>query len=532
VTTTGNLYERNTSMNLLSRRALLRGASAGGATATAAIILGPSGRFAGVADAAAAAVGRAQATPAAGSPPEIPDTAIGREFASWLAAVNSHDPDTLLAHHKTYDSRPSDAEAHAAFDLMISKQWDTLILHRVDEATETKLTALVEATLSEEWLSINMERVGKEQQAFDLMPADPLPGVLPAAPLDDDALAAELGRYLAKLSAADVFSGAVLVARGGEPVFTGAYGTANAAQKTPNRVSTRFNLGSMNKMFTSVAIAQLEEAGELAFTDTIAQHLPDYPNAAVAEKVTIHHLLTHTSGLGDFFGPKYQAAKERLHTLQDYLALFVDEPLQFEPGARFQYSNAGFIVLGLIVEARADQDYFDHVREAVYRPAGMSATDSFERDAGTPDLATGYTFPLPENPADLKLADVLGGRKPNDDFLSPRGTSAGGGYSTVGDLLRFDRALRAATLLEAATVATLIEGKVDAPPKPGVRYGYGFEDDRSGPTRIVGHGGGAPGISAKLDMYWDLGATVVALGNYDRVAELVAMKAKRLLAPR
>ena len=100
------------------------------------------------------------------------------------------------------------------------------------------------------------------------------------------------------------------------------------------------------------------------------------------------------------------------------------------------------------------------------------------------------------------------------------------------DLLRFDRALRSDTLLEAATVATLIEGKVETPLDPKVRYAYGFVDDRSGASRIVGHGGGAPGISAKLDMYWDLGATVVALGNYDFVAEFVSMKAKRLLAPR
>jgi CubicO group peptidase (beta-lactamase class C family) len=354
---------------------------------------------------------------------------------------------------------------------------------------------------------------------------------LPDEPLDDAALAAAMTRYLDKLSEADVFSGAVLVARDGEPVFTGAYGMANAALDAANHLDTRFNIGSMNKMVTSVAIAQLEEAGELAFDDTIARHLPDYP-AEVAEQVTIHHLLTHTSGLGDFFGPRYQEAKESLHTLGDYLELFVDDPLRFEPGARFEYSNAGFIVLGLIVEAVAGDDYFDHVREAVYRPAGMDRTDSFERDAGTPNLAVGYTYPLPDDPKDLKVEDVLGERVTNDFFLAPRGTSAGGGYSTVDDLLRFDRALRADTLLEPATVATLIEGKVETPFGPDVRYAYGFGDDRSGPTRIVGHGGGAPGIIAKLDMYWDLGTTVVALGNYDRVAELVSMKAKRLLAPR
>jgi Beta-lactamase len=286
----------------ISRRAALSGAAliaAGAATA----------RFTGVAD--AAVVSGAQATPAAGSPPEIPDTAIGREFASWLAAVNSHDPDSLLAHHETYDSRPEEAESHAALDLMYSKAWDTLIPHEVKGESEIKLTALLEATLSEEWLSLTMEHEG-DQQAINLMPADPMPGVLPEEPLDDVALAAEMERFLEKLGNADVFSGAVLVARDGAPVFTAAHGLANVAPETSNRVSTRFNLGSMNKMFTSVAIAQLQEAGELTYDDTIAHHLPDYPNAEVADKVTIHHLLTHTSGLGDFFGQRYEDKLELL----------------------------------------------------------------------------------------------------------------------------------------------------------------------------------------------------------------------------
>jgi CubicO group peptidase (beta-lactamase class C family) len=224
--------------------------------------------------------------------------------------------------------------------------------------------------------------------------------------------------------------------------------------------------------------------------------------------------------------------KDVFISLRDDLALFVDESPMFEPGERHEYSDAGVILLGLIVEMIAGRDYVDHVREAVYCPAGMIDTDSFERDAGTPNLAIGYTYPLPEDPADPTLAPTLGGREPNNGFLAPRGVSVGGSSSTVEDLLRFDRALREATLLEAETVVSMIEGKVDTPFGSAVRYGYGFIDDRSGPARIVGHGGGAPGISAKLDMYWDLGATVVALSNYDGGADLVSMKARRLLAPR
>jgi CubicO group peptidase (beta-lactamase class C family) len=468
-----------------------------------------------------------QATPETSQPVAFPDTAIGREFASLVDAINSGDPERLLAHFETYFPAEM-AEPLAATTLLNSKAMGNLLIHRIDESTETSIAALVETTLSEEWLSVRLTHEDGLPQ-IDLSTGKPLPGTVPEQPLDDDALAEEMSSYLTKLAEADVFSGAVLVARDGEPVFAEAFGLADTDLGIANTLETRFNLGSMNKMFTAVAIAQLQESGKLDFSDPIALHLPGYP-ADIAEQVTIHHLLTHTSGLGDIFGPQYEQEKETLHTLRDYLELFVDEPLRFEPGDRHEYSNAGFIVLGLIIEEVSGQDYFDFVRERVFQPAGMNATDSFERDAETPDLAIGYTLPLPPRREDLTMADVLAPRQPNDAFLSPRGTSAGGGYSTVGDLLAFERALRSGILLQPETVAMLIEGKVDTF-GPEVRYGYGFVDDRLGSQRIVGHTGGAPGINGALDMYWDLGATVIALANLDNAVRNVAMKAKRLLAP-
>lgn len=506
---------RTTERSSLTRRAALRGVAATGVAMATGMLVPRAGAT-------------PVASPASSGQVRFPDTAIGREFASLVAAVNAHDPDALLTHFTTYGP-PDRAEGMAAMTLIMSRPWGELIVHQIDDATETRLSALVEATLDEEWFTIVMEHDG-DRIGTMLQPAEPLPGVMPDGPLDDAALGAEMTRYLDKLAGVDEFSGTVLIAREGEPIFAAARGLADTALGTPNEAETRFNLGSMNKMFTAVVIGQLVEAGELSFSDPIARHLPDYP-ADVARKVTVDHLLTHTSGLGDFFGPQYDAEKEALHTLRDYLPLFVDTPLKFEPGARHEYSNAGFIVLGLIIEAVVKQDYFAVVREWVYGPARMRATDAFERDAGTPHLAIGYTYPLPPDPADLTLEVARNGREPNNDFLAPRGTSAGGGYSTVGDLLRFDRALRATSLLAPESVAALIEGKVDAM-RPHVRYGYGFVDDRSGAERIVGHGGGAPGISAKLDMYWDLDATVVALGNVDHVAELVSMKARRLLTGR
>ena len=193
------------------------------------------------------------------------------------------------------------------------------------------------------------------------------------------------------LAKQDKFSGVVLIAKDGKPVFEKAYGLANKAKNIPNNTETRFNLGSMNKMFTAVAIAQLAEAGKLSFDDTVGKHLPDYPNKDVANKVTIHQLLTHTSGLGSYWNAKFEAKKATIKSVSDYLALFADEPLKLEPGKRFQYSNSGFIVLGAIIEKVSGQSYYDYVREHIYKPAGMKNTDAYEMTANTPNLAMGYT---------------------------------------------------------------------------------------------------------------------------------------------
>ena len=163
-------------------------------------------------------------------------------------------------------------------------------------------------------------------------------------------LVAELEAFLHRLVADNMFSGAVLVAKDGDPIFRKAYGLASKRFDIPNRVDTKFNVGSLNKMFTAVAIAQLAEQGKLSLNDPVSKHLRDYPSE-VADKVTVHHLLTHTSGLGEFLKDDvFTGSKTRPRTVEDHVPLFVDDSLSFEPGARFRYSNAGFIVLGAIME--------------------------------------------------------------------------------------------------------------------------------------------------------------------------------------
>ena len=304
------------------------------------------------------------------------------------------------------------------------------------------------------------------------------------------------------------FAGAVLIAKDGAPVYLAAYGLASRSPDVPNQTDTKFNLGSMNKMFTAVAILQLVEQGRLSLDGRISDYWPDYPNQEVARDVTIHHLLTHTAGMGDCFeGEFFTTPTDQLRTVEGYLPLFVDDPLQFEPGTQFAYSNEGYIVLGLIIEKVTGQSYWEYVRENVYLPSGMFNTGAYELDTVVPNIAIGYTTLDGQMNETGTLAD-------NTPLMPIKGTPAGGGYSTVEDLLSFSNALLGHRLLSPESTELLLAGKVEV--REGRQYAYGFFDRIIGTQRVVGHGGGAPGVCTFMEMYLDSGYTFIVLSNTDQ----------------
>ena len=328
---------------------------------------------------------------------------------------------------------------------------------------------------------------------------------------------ADVEALLGEEAAADRFSGAVLVTRNGEVLFSDAVGLADRDRAIPNTLQTRFRIGSMNKMITAVAILQLVEAGELELTAPVGDYLTDYPNPDVATTVTIHHLLTHTGGTGDIFGPDFDAHRDELRTHHDYVELYGSRSPEFDPGTTWAYSNYGFVLLGAIIEAVTGQTYYDYVNDHIYQPAGMTATGSLPETEAVPDRSIGYTTQTP------------GGQwHPNTDTLPYRGTAAGGGYSTVEDLTRFAEALLNQRLLKRDSTDLLFTAKVDS--GPGAGYAYGFEDQRdidgSGP---VGHSGGAPGMNGDLRIYPNSGNVVAVLANLDPPA---AQRISSYLHPR
>ncbi|HET9795674.1 MAG TPA: serine hydrolase domain-containing protein, partial [Thermoanaerobaculia bacterium] len=327
-------------------------------------------------------------TAAAPAAAPLPDTPLGRAAAAYFDAFNSGDEDRVRRFFEDHFTPESLRERPASARLEVYREMRKANGHfrieRVLESTADRVAVLVRND-TKEWRELDFAADPREAGRLAGIsvedadtPADREP---PPAPMATDAEAASAAdAYLTAAAARGEFSGVALLARGGRPFFRKAWGLADREKKIANTIDTRFNLGSINKIFTQVAIGQLAAAGKLSLSDTIRKRLPSYP-AAYADRVTIGQLVSMTSGMGDIFGPRFEAMpKGKLRALADYLPLFQDDPLRFEPGTRREYSNAGYVVLGLIIEAASGEDYYRYVREHVFAPAGMRDTESWAID--------------------------------------------------------------------------------------------------------------------------------------------------------
>ena len=330
---------------------------------------------------------------------------------------------------------------------------------------------------------------------------------------------AELRACIAGRAARDEFSGVMLVAEQGRILWKEAYGYADAARQVANTPETRFNIASMGKMFTAVAIAQLADEGRLRFGDPIALHLPGL--APEAGAITIDELLTHRSGLRDYLRPENRPVIQSARIAADLLPAALADGLAFAPGSDWAYSNSGYVVLGAIVERLSGLSYPDYLQQRIFAPAGMAATSL----DGTVARAAAMTRRRPGG------RSAEGPPRPAPQIGSAWGSPAGGAVSTVGDLLRFGEALRRHRLTRPETTELLWRAHL----VPGARnggegqasYGYGFNRLDLGGARLVGHGGGALGVNAQFEIDPEAGRVVAILSNYDPPAATEAVRAAR-----
>ncbi len=450
---------------------------------------------------------------------EFPTTPEGRVTRAFLETINSGDKEAMTAFltanlsKAALDENPVDVYANMAFRLYTqSGGFDLMRILQVGAPGDLRFTARTKrgghwAQLSTRLASGDGDKLDDWRVRRILDPEAEKADAWATAKMSEADAIREIARHVDNAAKDDRFSGVALVAKGDRVVFNRAYGVADRTSGIPNQLDTRFNLGSMNKMFTGIAIAQLVQAGKLSFETTLARVVPEYPNKEAAAKITVHQLLTHTSGMGDFFKPEFFKDREKYRNPKDYFPIFAHDPLRFEPGTSWSYSNAGFIVLGAIVENVSGRNYFDYVKDHIYAPAGMKDTASFGTHEAIPNLAIGYTRSGSADPMGLDPP------RPNRSTLPGQGSPAGGGYSSAPDLHRFARALRAHKLLNAEFLEMATGGKVAAP--MGAKYGYGFFDETIEGKSVRGHTGGAPGINSCLHMFWDDSYTVIVLGNYD-----------------
>ncbi len=300
----------------------------------------------------------------------------------------------------------------------------------------------------------------------------------------------------------------------GQSVYAGAWGKASLAWDVDNHVDTRFDLGSINKSFTKIAIAQLADAGKLSLDDYIIDHLPDYPNEDAASQITIRHLIEQTSGLGDIFTDEFFKSSRTLYREpRDFFPLFAEEPLTRKPGEKREYSNAGYMVLGAIIADVSGMPYDEYVIENVFKPAGMTGAGFFAHDEPEPNVAVGYTRMGAEGRSETLR---------NNLFMLPiKGNSAGSAQASVDDMLRFDNAVREYRLLSLGWTQWYFGGDEPDSDTP-------TQNTLARSTAEIGIAGGGPGVCAVMESNGRL--TVIVLSNVDPpVAEKMGQELYRSL---
>jgi D-alanyl-D-alanine carboxypeptidase len=323
-------------------------------------------------------------------------------------------------------------------------------------------------------------------QPEDGPPRPQLPPLTLNGQMTDAQIGAALDPWLAGLQRDGVFNGALLVARNGQEIYTGAYGARSVSSNAAIDVDDRFAIASIGKAFTHVAIAQLIQQGRLTPETTIADVLPDYPNAT-SRSATVTQLLNHQGGVADIFGPAHRdAPKDRFINNHAYFELVSHQPLTFAPGAGQEYCNGCYVVLGEMIEKISGQPYEAYIAEHVFAPAGMTRSSFLRHDQLPADAARFTGRPMgPGTP----LRDVA-------ELHGVAGSAAGNAYSTLRDMLAFDNALREHRLLNAELTAQVLRGQ----PETG----------RATPR--IGFAGGAPGVNTLL--FGNSAWTVITLTNY------------------
>ncbi|MEL6632441.1 MAG: serine hydrolase domain-containing protein [Bacteroidota bacterium] len=309
--------------------------------------------------------------------------------------------------------------------------------------------------------------------------------------------------YLNSLSEDENFGLSIVIAKDGENLLERSYGYASREYNVPNKLETKFNIASIGKMFTAVAILQLREQGKIDVNQTIGYYIPDFPNSFMRDSTTVHQLLTHTSGLPLWFNDAFdRAPKFDYIELSDYLSLYEDLNIDKDKIGQNSYSNVGFITLGFVIEAVSKQSYRAYLQQHIFEPLQMQETGLWRLTEIIPEVATGYI--RPSSKQDWWKTNY---------HLNKGSSPAGGAYASARDLAKFYHGLMSGQLLSQESRKLMMEPKTKT---PYGEYGYGIGISKNNNQTIMGHLGGYYGVRGELMWYREANYVVAILANSDQ----------------
>jgi CubicO group peptidase (beta-lactamase class C family) len=492
------------------------------------------GRLATFAGAAAlalsvAAVAHAQQVQPNAAPLTEAQTAGVKRVREMIEALNSGDYATMRAYFDTQSDPNGFVNALGRYHL--SRGYDLLRVEMVPDRGDL-IAGIVRNRITgdEDYLAVRIEPQAPHRITLfqarvpdEVAASWKLKRVTSTAVTEKDRLQ-EIGSYLKRMGDADIFSGAIVIARDGKPVFAQAYGYADREKEISNTVDTPFFMASITKLFTGLAIGQLVEQGKLRYDDSLAKFLPDFPDPESARKIRIKHLLSHTSGLGDYLGTQaYRDALDQMVTVKARVDIFARKPPAFEPGTKWAYSNMGFELLGRVIEIVTGQDYYDYMQKHVFAPAGAtSASFPLQPKIGVAAVPMAYPYVFTSSQGTLKdFENKLGDN-------SRRGSAAGNAIVSALDLIRLSNAMRDGRIVKPETFRLHSSAK---PELGSPSYGYGFIAGPWFGRPFVGHNGRAPGECNEFGELRDTPYTIAILSNVDFVCRSVTERILRVLRP-
>ena len=455
--------------------------------------------------------------------PDIPDTPAGKRLKESLDLINTGDIDKIRDYTRNQftESFLEMFGEERLFQVYYGfyEKYQGLDFHKARESTPNQIVAVHRCRLTGSGYLFGLTVKDKPPHMIHGMTILPL--AHPDQPESLESFTVEekiamLESFLDRLDEAGVFSGAVLLARDGDVLLKKACGPASRRYSIPNRIDTRFDLASLNKMFTAVAVAQLCEQGKMSYEDPIGKYLgSDWIPKDIGKKVRVKHLLSHTSGIwiggeDDCLTYLEEAFKRQFRGIDDFKYLSAKAKLKFEPGEKYVYSNMGMHLLGPIVEKVSGENFYQYLQSHVFGPAGMSGAGFYEVDRPEPDVAMGY----------VKLYEDGKFRwKSNVLECQIKGTPAGGAFATVDDLWKFAKALQSNTLVSEKTREILFTAKEEL---NASSYGFGFKVRKLDEQLKIGHTGGYIGINNSFSMYPNNGYTMIILSNVDLLSGSMA----------